>query len=464
MAFTVQGLQNVTGGRLVSGPAERVLSGGVCTDSRKVVPQCVFFALGGENFDGNEFAPEASAKGAAAVVVSRVVKGIEPSCAIILVDDVLSALQTAAEWWRGQLKRLKVVGITGSSGKTSTKDLVKSVLERKFRVTATKGNLNNHIGLPLSVLDAQPSDEAAVWEMGMNHAGELKPLCRISKPQIGIIPSIGSAHIEFFGSREAIAREKCTLPESLPADGVMIYPANCEFGDMIRQSTKASCMTVGIGEGDVRAEGVVSDEEGTTFTLVIDGFCSEPVSLPLHGKHMVSNALLAAAAGWKLGLSPREIAQGLEDARLTGGRLNCFTTNGIHVVDDTYNANPESMEAALETVGSMLCGGRRFAVLGKMGELGDHADEAHRQVGVFAYDTGFDVIVSVGAEAAGISEGAESKGRGSERLVSHFDSRETAAVWLRDELRPGDLVLFKGSRSAGMDSLINLIFHTSSNL
>lgn len=464
MAFTVTGLRNITGGRLLSGPSERVLSGGICTDSRKVAPHSVFFALSGEKFDGNQFAAEASRKGASAVVVSTPVADADASCAVILVPDVLTALQKTAMWWRERLTGLIVVGITGSSGKTSTKDLVKSVLARSFRVTATQGNLNNHIGLPLSVLKAEPSDQVAVWEMGMNHAGELAPLCEIAKPRIGIISSIGSAHIEFLGSREAIAEEKCTLPRSLPEDGSMIYPADCEFAALIEQSTKARHIPVGIGQGMVRADNLIADEKGTTFSLVIEDFCNLPVRLPLHGRHMVSNALLAAAAGWVMGMKAEDIAHGLETAELTGGRLNCYTRNGIGVVDDSYNANPESMVAALETVGSMICPGRKWAVLGKMGELGGFASEAHNRAGKVAFDSGFDAIVSVGPGAAGITDAAKAKDAASARIVRHFDSKDEASAWLRNEVQPGDLVLFKGSRSAGMDEIINTIFSTTTTL
>lgn len=463
MAFTAQTLNNITSGSMVSGPAEKVLSGGICTDSRHIVPGCVFFALSGERFDGNDFAPDASQKGAGAVVVSKQVEGIAPSCAVILVPDVLLALQQAAAWWRGRLSSLWVVGITGSSGKTSTKDLTLAVLSEHFRVTATKGNLNNHIGLPLSVLKAEPSDEAAIWEMGMNHAGELKPLCDIARPQIGIISSIGSAHIEFFGSREAIAREKCTLPASLPAEGVMIYPADCEFADMIHSSTSARCVTVGIGQGDVRADNCRPDADGTSFELVIDGFCHEKVSLPLHGRHMVSNALLAAAAGWVLGMKPEEIANGLQHVNLTGGRLKCSTERGIRIIDDTYNANPESMKAALETVGSMECEGRRWAVLGRMGELGPRSEEFHFEIGRCARDAGFDCIISIGQGAQGISLGAESSDGDQSRLIRHFDSTDEASAWLPSQLSSGDLVLFKGSRSAGIDRLIHSIFPPSND-
>lgn len=456
VSLTAQTLCEIIHGQWISGPADRLVSGGIGTDSRKVSRDMAFFALSGERFDGNAFAPQASKAGAAAVIVSSVSEGINDSCGVILVPDVLVALQHLAEWWRGRLDSLHVVGITGSSGKTSTKDLTKSVLSQQFVTTATLGNLNNHIGVPLSILKAEASDEAAIWEMGMNHAGELAPLCKMVQPQIGIISSIGSAHIEFLGTRDAIAIEKCTLARSLPSGGAMIYPLSCDYAGLIESSTVARCIGVGIGKGVVRAENVSFTDEGSVFTLVIDGFCNQIIHLPLHGEHMVSNALLAAAAGWVLGISASDIARGLEDVSLTSGRLKCERKDGILVVDDTYNANPESMKAALETLAAMDCQGKRVAVLGKMGELGAHSLEAHREVGRIAAEMGVDLLMSVGSEARAITDGLiypEGK------VILHFDTKEEAATYLKAHLSEGDAVLFKGSRSAGMESVMNFIFN-----
>ena len=350
---------------------------------------------------------------------------------------------------------LTVIGLTGSNGKTSTKDLTDSVLSQGFRTIATQGNLNNHIGVPLSILRATPSDEAAVWEMGMNHSGELAPLCEMTRPKIGIITSIGTSHMEYLGSRENIAREKCTLAHCLPEDGFMIFPADCDYADMIRQSTRAACIDCGIGAGTVRAENPVSTENGTRFILSIPDFCREEVELPVHGRHMVTNALLAAAAGWVAGLAKEQIASGLTQARLTGGRLHCSRINGILVVDDTYNANPDSMQAALRTLAELSCAGRRFAVLGRMGELGVFSEEGHVLVGRTAEELRLDCVVSVGTDAARITD-AISPNSFTQRL--NFSSAEEAAEWLRSHTAPGDIVLFKGSRLARMEQVMNLTF------
>lgn len=452
-SLTAHGICNAIGGQLVSGPFERVASGGVCTDSRALAPHAVFFALGGEKFDGNLFAPEAS-RTAAAVVVSREEPGIDPSCAVILVEDTLTALQKLASWWRSNLK-LIVVGLTGSNGKTSTKDLTAAVLSRKFRTVATEGNLNNHIGVPLSILKAEPADEMAVWEIGMNHPGELAPLCGMTQPHIGIITSIGTSHMEYMGSRDNIAREKCTVAECLPENGHMIFPADCDYADMIRQSTRATCIDCGIDSGTVRAENLISTEDGTRFTLVIPDFCRETVELPVHGRHMVCNALLAAAAGWVAGLAKEQIVSGLNEAKLTGGRLHCKQSGGILVIDDTYNANPDSMQAALRTAADLPCTGRRFAVLGRMGELGTFSAEGHALVGRTAEELHFDYVVSVGQDAAQITDAIPP---GSATRALYLAAPEEAAEWLRNHVAPGDIVLFKGSRAARMEQVMNLTF------
>ena len=209
-------LVSATAGKAVA-TGDRAITAGLTTDSRAIVPGCVFVALCGERFDGNNFAAEATQNGAAAVVVSRLAGDYAPGSTVVLVEDTLAALQSLATWWRGQLEPLHVVGLTGSSGKTSTKDMCLSVLSQKYKALATKGNLNNHIGVPLSILSTPQGTQTAIWEMGMNHAGEIAPLCAMTQPQLGIITTIGSAHMEYLGSRQAIAEEKCTVARALPA-------------------------------------------------------------------------------------------------------------------------------------------------------------------------------------------------------------------------------------------------------
>lgn len=445
-------LAEILGARVVAGNPETIVSAGVSTDTRTISPGAAFFALRGDRFDGHAFVATALDAGATAVVVDQWEGGTPVSGSVIVVEDTLAALQRLAFWWRSEL-RIPVVGITGSNGKTSTKDFTAAVLSRRVKVNATRGNLNNHIGLPLTVLSTGEDCEAAVWEMGMNHPGEIAPLCEIARPKIGIITNIGTAHIEYMGSREGIAEEKGMLARALPSDGTLFVPAGCDFYEYFRQRTKAHVIPVGNGRGLIRAEEMECGDGFTRFKLVIEGEVPVDVLLPVGGRHMVTNALLAAGAGWKLGLSPEEIAEGLSSASLTGGRLRRYEWNGLRIYDDTYNANPESMAAALETLAEVPVdnGGRRIAVLGRMGEQGSHAPAAHRRTG--------DLAARLGITVVAVGEGTEelaAAGQG-----RHFTDVDSAAEWLSSGAHSGDAILFKGSRSAAIERVMNTAFPRS---
>ena len=425
----------------------------VFTDSRKTVTNGVFIALRGENFNGDTFAAKALEGGASIAIVQEWSGGeVASGKAVIEVSDTLFALQRLAHWWRSQLD-IPVICITGSNGKTSTKDFTKAVLSQAFNVNATKGNLNNHIGLPLTVLSTTKEHTAAIYEIGMNHSGELSPLCEISRPKFGIITNIGSAHIEFLGSRDAIAEEKGTLARYLPEDGLLFTPVGCEYNEYFRARTRARMIPVGNGRGLVRAENLRLQPDGTKFTLVIEGEDSAEVFLPVPGKHMVTNALLAAALGWKLGISPEKIADGLSSTVLTSGRMRRIEWEGITLFDDTYNANPESMEAAIETLAETAVpeGAKRIVVLGKMGELGIHAESAHLKIGKLAVNRGL-TLIAVGEGAEGIAQGGG---------APHFPDIHAAADWLLENARPGDVVLFKGSRTAAIEKVLQTAFPTA---
>ena len=448
--LTARQIADILGTSVAAGCPDALASGGVSTDTRALPAGSVFFALRGENFDGDAFAKGALDSGAAVAVVHQWNGEVSAHAAVISVPDTLLALQKLAHWWRKQL-HIPVVAITGSNGKTSTKDFTSAVLSSKFKVSATRGNLNNHIGVPLTVLATTPEHGVAVWEMGMNHSGELAPLCEIARPKYGIITNIGTAHIEFLGTCDAIAEEKGTLARALPADGILFIPASCDYSEYLRQRTKAALIPVGNGRGVVRAEDLRFEAERTVFNLVIEGEQNVEVTLPVPGRHMVTNALLAAGVGWKLGISPAEIATALSNAKLTGGRLHRFNWRGVTVIDDTYNANPESMAAAIETLADTPVenGARRIIVLGRMGELGTHAPAAHLRTGALAAQRNLTVI-AVGDGAEGIAEGANK--------ASHFPDLQDAANWLAGEVKPGDVVLFKGSRTATVEKVMNAAF------
>ena len=446
-------LAAILGALIVAGSPAVIANGGVTTDSRKLPDGAVFFALRGPTFDGDGFAAAALTGGARVAVVHAWNGPAPDGTAVIVVPDTLLALQRLACWWRQQLT-LPVVAITGSNGKTSTKDFTAAVLSQQFSVAATRGNLNNHIGVPLSVLATTPQHTAAVWEMGMNHSGEIAPLCEIAKPSYGIITNIGSAHIEFFGTRDAIAEEKAMLARALPASGCLIVPAACEYANYLRQRCRATCVSVGNGRGLVRAENLRPAATGTRFSLVIDGETPAEVTLGVPGRHMVTNALLAAAVGWKLGLASTTIAAGLNSAVLTSGRLRCFEQRGVTVIDDTYNANPESMAAAIETLAEtpLAVGARRIIVLGRMGELGLHAPAAHQRTGELAAAKGLTLIA--------VGEGAEAIAAGAGNAPFFADFAE-AAAWLTREAQAGDAVLFKGSRTATIERVMLTAFPTT---
>jgi UDP-N-acetylmuramoyl-tripeptide--D-alanyl-D-alanine ligase len=419
----------------------------ISKDTRDIRPGDLYVALRGERFDGNAFLAEAAAKGAvAALCDAEPPVGLPSHFGILSASDGLAGLTLLAAAWRERLK-LRSVVITGSSGKTSTKDFAAAVLGARLKVTATRGNLNNHIGLPLSILSASSSDEAAVWEIGMNHRGEIAPLAGLARPDIGIITGIGSAHIEHLGSREEIAREKGDLLERIPSNGHAILPAADDFITELRGITSAQVIEVGIGIGDLRAVNLRTEGSGTRFDIE-GGFGKTEAFLPVPGRHMVGNALLAIAAGVLCDIPLGECSIALGSVALTGGRLGILERNGATILDDTYNANPESMIAALETLGSSK--GRRIAVLGRMGELGCHAGEAYRRVGVQAASSA-DQLVCVGEEAAAIAEAATQAGLADVRLVP---DTKAAADLLSGMLSPGVTVLLKASRSARLEEIL----------
>lgn len=438
------------GAEMPNGGEQSLIATGVSTDTRSLKGGELFVALRGERFDGHDYVGAALDAGVAGVLVDDA-SAAAGRAGVVVVPDTLAGLQRLAHWWRCELA-LPVVGLTGSNGKTSTKDFTRSVLSQRYQVRATQGNLNNHIGVPLSVLSLTLEDEMGVFEMGMNHPGEIAPLCEIAKPHLGIITNIGTAHIEYLGSRDAIAEEKGALARCLPEVGTLMVPASCDYLSYFQERTRARVLAVGNGRGEVRAEEIVSTDAGMQFVLVIDDLGRIPVQISVSGRHMVTNALLAAAAGRCTGLTLEEIARGLQEAVLTSGRLRAFECDGVSVLDDTYNANPESMRAGVETLmeRKLAEGGRHFAVLGKMAELGDLVTEEHRKIGAFAAEAGA-VVVSVGDEARGISKGAGAQGH-------HFDEREDAAAWLRRELKSGDAILFKGSRAAAIEQVMKKIF------
>jgi UDP-N-acetylmuramoyl-tripeptide--D-alanyl-D-alanine ligase len=410
----------------------------------------LFVALRGENFEGHDFV-EASAKaGATGALVDLNWAGNVPNnFALLRATDTLQAYQTLAANYRRSLA-LKVLAITGSNGKTSTKDFGASVLARRFRVTKTEGNFNNHVGLPRTILEATSEDEVAVWEIGMNHPGEIAALSKIAAPDAAIITNIGVAHIEFMGSREAIAAEKGALAEAIEPQGTVILNADDPFSAGIAARTRARVVLAGTTGGTVRAIEIRQSAEGSEFTIV-EGAHRCRAQLPVAGSHMVQNALLAVAAGRAFGLSIEECAAGLVAAPLTKARLQIREIGGVQFLDDSYNANPDSMKAALRTLVELDAEGKRIAVLGEMRELGTESERGHREVGEIAATLGVDQLITIGDAAELIAQGARTAGLDK---VSSARSTTEAARLLGEIAEPGDLVLIKGSRAARTEEVI----------
>ena len=448
--LTLSQMAEFAGASLVSGNGNVVIKK-VSTDSRTIKAGELFVALRGENFEGHDFVEASVKAGATGALVDFNWAGSVPNnFALLRATDTLQAYQTLAANYRKSLG-LKVLAITGSNGKTSTKDFAASVLARKFRVTKTEGNFNNHVGLPRTILEATSEDEVAVWEIGMNHPGEIAPLSKIAAPDAAIITNIGVAHIEFMGSREAIAAEKGALAEAVAPQGTVIVNADDPFSREIAARTHAKVIFAGTTGGAVQAIGIRQSAGGAEFTIV-EGAHRCRAQLPVAGSHMVQNALLAVAAGRAFGLSIEECAAGLAAAPLTKARLQIKEIGGVQFLDDSYNANPDSMKAALQTLVELDTEGKRIAVLGEMRELGAESERGHREVGETAATLGVDQLITVGDAAKLIAEGACTAGLDK---VSSARSTLEAAKLLGEIAEPGDLVLIKGSRAARTEEVID---------
>src|SRR6476661_10367795 len=442
-------IAQLAGGSISSGD-QTVVVNKINTDSRTLKSRELFVALRGENFDGHNFVESAAQIGAAGAIVESSWNGeIPKNFALIRTRDTLQAYQDLAANYRKSLT-LKVVAITGSNGKTSTKDFNAAVLAHRFRVTKTEGNFNNHVGLPRTILETTSADEIGVWELGMNHPGEIAILAKVAAPDVAIITNIGVAHIEFMGTREKIAEEKGALAEAVGTEGTIILNADDPFTNSIASRARGKVILAGTTSGSIRASEITHSGTGTDFTILEGAHrCRAQLSVP--GLHMVQNALLAVAAGRVFGLSLEECAAELVAAPLTRARSQIKDIGGVQFLDDSYNANPDSMKAALRTLVELDADGKRIAVLGEMRELGDQSERGHREVGETAATLGVDQLITIGDAAELIAEGARTGG-----LDKVLSARSTgaAAKLLGEIAEPGDLVLIKGSRAARTEEVI----------
>jgi UDP-N-acetylmuramoyl-tripeptide--D-alanyl-D-alanine ligase len=438
-------------GRLVDGARpDLTVSGPVATDSRDAAAGGLFVARRGENLDGHDFADTAIRAGAVAVLGERPVG--HPA---IIVPDSTQALARLAHEVFNQLHTAAVVGVTGSSGKTSTKDLIAELIGRMGPTIAPVGSFNNETGLPLTVLRADESTRYLVIEVGARGKGHIASLCRIAPPNIGVVLNVGSAHLGEFGSRSAIAEAKGELVEALPDDGVAILNADDPLVIAMRSRTVARVVTFGEAkDADVRAVDVRLAHDARASFRLVTANGSADVELRLHGAHHVSNALAAAAVASELGMDVERIAAVLSSAEpRSHWRMEVRERgDGVTIINDAYNANPESMAAALRALTAISADRRAWAVLGKMAELGPASHQAHKNVGRLAVALGVARIVVVGNEASGVRDGALAEGMSEEEVVLVPDLDVARSV-LGAQLRAGDVVLVKASRSAGLERL-----------
>ena len=432
------------GGRVAPKFAERTFRG-ANFDTRRLQPGELFVAIAGAR-DGHDFVSDALERGAAAVLASRPLGENVPA---IYVSDTVTALQAIAADYRKTLP-LTSVGITGSVGKTTTKEMIAAVLETTFRTEKTAANFNNGLGLPVTVLGLAPDCEAAVLEMGMNHFGELSVLTRIAQPDIAVITNIGTMHIENLGSREGILKAKLELLEGLRPNGCVIFNGD---DDLLRTvAEKYHATTFGFSaDCNVRAEDLTAEGEMQRFTAVTDGL-RFAVTLPAAGRHNVLNALAAIAVGKRMGVPPEAMQHALADFHNTGMRQRIYPLHGMTIIEDCYNAGPESMRAALQVLRDTKTDGRRIAVLGGMLELGDHAPQAHFEVGQLAAQTA-DAIFAYGAHSEQYVCGAEHSGVPAVQYPTH----EALADALKTYAKPGDVLLVKGSRGMRMERVLEFI-------
>ena len=427
----------------------------VCSDSREMRPGDLFFALSGERFDGHDFLREAAQKGAAAVVAERArVPGNLP-CGVIAVDNPRQALGRLAAWYRADFN-LPLIAVGGSNGKTTTKELIASVLRQKLRTVWSEASFNNDIGVPMTLLRLEGTYEAAVLEVGTNHPGELAPLVRLSQPRFGVITSIGREHLEFFGDLAGVAAEEGWLAELLPAGGKLFVNGDSPWAAGIARRSRATVVRVGLDSGnDWSASGLQWDGIGIKFRVnaPISSFSGE-YRLNLAGRHQAVNALFAIAIGAELGLAPGEIQTGLTECKPPKMRLQLGNWNGVCVLNDAYNANADSMLAALETLRDVPCRGRRVAVLGDMAELGGHSRAAHEEVGKRAAQLGIHQLFTLGEMSGVTVNAARMAGM---NTVAEFSSLESAVSAINEYLRPGDAVLFKASRAARLERLLEAL-------
>ncbi len=443
MELSLAQIEQAVAARCVNGrvPGDKIVCGW-SIDSRSVQSGDLFFAIKGERFDGHVFLPTVFQAGAAAAIVSEPVANAGGP--VLQVQDTVEALQQLARRVRRNWNKT-IIAVTGSAGKTSTKDIISTLLSRRFTVAKTEGNLNNHIGLPLTLLRLPESADIAVVEMGMNHSGEIRALAAIAQPQIGVVTNVGYAHIEAFSSIDEIAAAKRELIEALPADGVAVLNADDQLVLDFRHVYAGKVLTYGVSAGaDLQAKGVTITTDGSVFSLSGVQFKTR-----LTGRHAVSNILagLAVASLFEIPFEKLiDTVAELVPGKMRGERLQ---VRGVTILNDSYNSNPEAVRSMIDVLVKEKAA-RRIAVLGEMLELGQWAQRLHRNIGRYAREQGVDVLIGIGGASQWMIDESIKAGLTSETAL-FFEDAERAGTFLRGFVQPGDAVLFKGSRGTHVE-------------
>jgi UDP-N-acetylmuramoyl-tripeptide--D-alanyl-D-alanine ligase len=443
------------GGRIVNAPPDRLVQG-ISTDSRSVKPGDLFVAIGGDKFDGHDFLGDVCAKGAGAAIVDEGrLAALPPGNPLIAVPDTRKALGAIAAAYR-RLFTLRAIAIAGSNGKTSTKEFLAAVLRQKLETVWSAASFNNDIGVPLTLLNLEPKHEAGVFEVGTNHPGELRPLLQMVRPEIGVITSIGREHLEFFGNLEGVLAEEGTLAEILLKGGLLVLNGDGFGTDTLAQRTAARVIRTGFTRNnDWRLRVMEMSRHGSRF--MVEGAADEidgEYSIQLLGAHQVANAAYAIVVGKELGLGRAEIQRGLASCPGAKMRLQLKSIDDFLLLDDAYNANADSMRAALETLQQFPCQGRRIAVLGDMAELGAASAPAHEEIGRSVAENNIDFLVAVGQRSGIMARAARNAGM---REVLDVPEIEKAGPAVTEIVRPGDVVLVKASRSARLERVVEFL-------
>src|ERR1700690_1466251 len=428
----------------------KAIAQGYSIDSRTIQPGELFFAVKGERMDGHDFVNQALEKGAVAAVIRQDQLARYPvKTRLLAVDATLTALQTLASAVR-RLWGKPLIGVTGSTGKTTTKEAVAHVLSTRFRVLKSEGNFNNHFGLPLMLLKIEPEHDVAVIEMGMSHAGEIAALAKIAQPEIGVVTNVAPVHLEFFDSIAGIARAKYELVEALPATGTAVLNADDEYVSQFGRDFRGKVVLYGLrASADVRAENIQPrGAEGASFEVVV-GSCREKAVLHMVGTHNIYNALAAVAVGLERGLSPSEAVAALASLAPADKRGQVVKLGNITIINDCYNCNPKALEAMVDALAAMPAK-RRIAVVGAMLELGPAGDDLHRQAGQYIARQKIDLLLGVRGQAQWMVEAASQAGMRAEFVATP----EEAGEWLAREARDGDVVLMKASRGVKLEKAL----------